>query len=101
MIDHQWHRPDFFARDICKVCKQPRRLGGALIADCPGAPIRTDDGRNLFVTVERALVDYFEAAVPGAEVLQEASEWYAEIEGRRVFITGMALAVLEHMEGKL
>lgn len=95
--EHDWSRPHFFAHDICRTCKQPR-AGNVASTECPGSPVRTDDRGNLFTAVEATLIDYFETAVPGATVLQEASEWYAEIEGHRVFITAMALAVAEGLQ---
>lgn len=50
------------------------------------------DRQRDFLAAERALVDYIDRAVPDATTVFEFGEWYAEIKGRRISLSAMALA---------
>lgn len=51
-----------------------------------------------FVAVERTLVNWWEHHQ--FKVLQEFSEWFAEVDGVRISISAQALAVVQALEGR-
>lgn len=92
MREHDWTRQNFFSRDVCRTCHAVR---GA-IGPCPGSPVRIDGQNNLFVMIESAATDYFDAL--GYTTFQEASEWYADIEGRSFSLSALALDIARQLE---
>lgn len=93
MTAHDWHRPHFFSRDVCKHCLNPR--SEALAAEpCGGTPTRTDD-KGLFATVEKTMVDYFDTT-HGTTSLEEG-EWFVKIDRQRIPISELASVVAQQV----
>jgi hypothetical protein len=46
-----------------------------------------------FLIIEQELAEYF--ALPGVKVICEFGEWFADVGGRRVSISGAALAAAQ------
>ena len=98
MREHAWHRPHFHGPDFCRDCGAGRYSYRAKLP-CPGAPMRPVAPTFLFGAVERTLVDYLDATLPrGSFTFEEAGTWYAEIEGYRVELSALALAITQEVE---
>lgn len=90
---HDWHRPNFFSRDICKRCFTPRTCA-AVLGPCAGSPSR-DDGPNLFATIEKTLVDYFDTT--HHDTTLEEGEWFVDIGDSRIAISELALVIAQEV----
>lgn len=83
--EHHWHRPHFFSAAICRRCGTPKRDGNKL--ECWPPPN--------FSLIEKTLVDYFDTT--NRTTIQEASEWYLDIEGRRISLSELAMVVAQEL----
>lgn len=92
---HVWTRPNYFASDKCGNCGTDKRYAAAA-NPCPKADRMKG---NLFTSIERTVIDFFDA-IPAATTLQEASEWYAELGGRRVSISALAIKIFLSLGGE-
>jgi len=89
MTEHNWGRPNFFSRDVCSRCLDPRTA--AIAAEpCAGTPTRNDRS-GLFAVVEAAAVAYFQTT-HGTTSLEEG-EWFVAIDGQRIPLSELAYSI--------
>lgn len=89
MTAHAWSRPNFFSRDVCSRCLEPRTAAIAC-EPCAGLPTR-NDGSGLFAIVEAAAVAYFQTT-HGTTSLEEG-EWFVAIDGQRIPLSELAHSI--------